>query len=429
MKKTIKKIVVVAILFLVLSACIGVTVQAATRVLYVGRTYSINVKGGYKWYSTNKRIVRVNSKTKKITPRKAGTTYIKGVKKVHNKKIVKKIKVIVKKPYLNKKKATVTVGKKLTLKLRGMVVTRWTSSNKKMATVSSSGVVKTRKSGTVKITATGKDKKKYTCVLKVNVKPKQIVPTATPTPEPTKAPENHTSYMIAHRGDTSTAPENTMAAFQSALLRGYKAVETDVQFTKDNVPVILHDSTINRTSNGSGRIMDLTFDEVRQYDFGSWKSEAYADEKIPSFQEFIEFCKENSVHPYIELKTTITQNDIEKIQKLLEIVSVAGMQKDVSWFSFSYNLVEMVKDVDPTADIGVVLHGGDVVTEQFIEKMKNLKTGLNTVFFSHYARKITPVVLERCKEEQIQLVARNIKNIQSLYALNLYYRAAFADGF
>ena len=235
--------------------------------------------------------------------------------------------------------------------------------------------------------------------------------------------------MIAHRGDTSTAPENTMSAFQSALLRGYKAVETDVQFTKDNVPVILHDSTINRTSNGTGRIMDFTFDEVRQYDFGSWKSEAYAGEKIPSFQEFIEFCRENSIHPYIELKTTITQNDIDKIQLLLEIVSAAGMQKDVSWFSFSYNLVEMVKEVDPTADIGVVLHAGDVVTEQFIEQMKSLKTGLNTVFFSHYARKITPVVLERCKEEQIQLVARDIKNIQSLYALDLYYRAAFADGF
>ena len=411
MKKTIKKTVVAAILLLVLSACIGVTAQAATRVLYVGRIYSINVKGSYKWHSTNKRIVRVNSKTKKITPRKAGITYIKGVKKVHNKKIVKKIKVIVKKPYLNKKKATVTAGKKLTLKLRGMVVARWTSSNKKIATVSSSGVVKTRKSGTVKITATGKDKKKYTCMIKVNAKPKPVVPTATPTPEPTKA------------------PENTMSAFQSALLRGYKAVETDVQFTKDNVPVILHDSTINRTSNGTGRIMDLTFDEVREYDFGSWKSEAYAGEKIPSFQEFIEFCRENSIHPYIELKTTITQNDIDKIQLLLEIVSAAGMQKDVSWFSFSYNLVEMVKEVDPTADIGVVLHAGDVVTEQFIEQMKSLKTGLNTVFFSHYARKITPVVLERCKEEQIQLVARDIKNIQSLYALDLYYRAAFADGF
>ena len=92
-------------------------------------------------------------------------------------------------------------------------------------------------------------------------------------------------------------------------------------------------------------------------------------------------------------------------------------------------MVEMVKEVDPTADIGVVLHAGDVVTEQFIEQMKSLKTGLNTVFFSHYARKITPVVLERCKEEQIQLVARDIKNIQSLYALDLYYRAAFADGF
>lgn len=429
MKKAIKKTVVAVILFLLLSACIGVTAQAAPRVLYVGRTYSINVKGSYKWYSANKRIVRVNSKTKKITPRKAGTTYIKGVKKVHNKRIVKKIKVIVKKPYLNKKKTTVTAGKKLTLKLRGMAVTRWTSSNKKIATVSSSGVVKTKKSGKVKITATGKDKKKYTCVIKVNAKPKKVVPTATSTPEPTKAPENHTSYMIAHRGDTSTAPENTMAAFRTALLRGYKAVETDVQFTKDNVPVLLHDSTINRTSNGTGRIMDLTFDEVREYDFGSWKSEEYAGEKILSFQEFIEFCRENSIHPYIELKTTITQNDIDKIQILLEIVSAAGMQKDVSWFSFSYNLVEMVKEVDPTADIGVVLHAGDVVTEQLIEQMKSLKTGLNTVFFSHYAGKITPVVLERCKEEQIQLVARDIKNIQSLYALDLYYRAAFADGF
>ena len=93
MKKTIKKIVVVAILFLVLSACIGVTVQAATRVLYVGRTYSINVKGGYKWYSTNKRIVRVNSKTKKITPRKAGTTYIKVRKRYIIKKLSKKSKL------------------------------------------------------------------------------------------------------------------------------------------------------------------------------------------------------------------------------------------------------------------------------------------------------------------------------------------------
>ena len=81
-----------------------------------------------------------------------------------------------------------------------------------------------------------------------------------------------------------------MSAFQKAYEYGYKYVETDVTFTADGVPVLLHDDSIDRTSNGSGKIASLTYEYVRTLDFGSWKSKEYAGEKIPSFDEFMAFC-------------------------------------------------------------------------------------------------------------------------------------------
>lgn len=437
-----KKRTAVMLMIAILLVCLmPATVWAAGKVVYVGKSYKINVAGKYKWSSMNKKIAKVDSKKKKIIPLRTGTTYVKGVKKTKHKTIVKRIKIVVKAPYINKKKATITAGKKLQLKLTGTTAVRWTTSSKKTATVTSRGVVRGIRAGTVKITGKGKNGKKYTCVIKVKAAKTPAKPTATPTvaptatptptPEPTEAPKNYTAYMIAHRGDMTTAPENTISAFKMAIAKGYKAVETDVQFTKDNVPVLLHSATIDRTSNGNGRIADMTFDEVRQYDFGSWKSAEYEGEKIPSFQEFIEFCKENSIHPYIELKEeTIADTDIEKVQMLYKIVCAAGMQHKVSWFSFGYEQMVMMKEIDPTADIGIVLHNykNNILTDDWIEKLSRLETGANTVFVSDFARRITPLMLEKCRERKIQLIARDIKNIQELHDLDLYYKAAFADG-
>ena len=103
---------------------------------------------------------------------------------------------------------------------------RWKSSDKRIATVSSAGIVKGKKGGTVRITATGKNKKKYTCIVKVKAVQKKTVavPTATPvqtaTPTPIPAPN---AYLIGHRGYKTTAPENTFASFRTAVAKGYKA--------------------------------------------------------------------------------------------------------------------------------------------------------------------------------------------------------------
>ena len=77
---------------------------------------------------------------------------------------------------------------------------------------------------------------------------------------------------INHRGYSAEAPENTLAAFRMSKEMGFDAVECDVRFTKDGVPVLLHDEKVDRTSNGKGKIGDLTLEQVRKLDFGSWKS-------------------------------------------------------------------------------------------------------------------------------------------------------------
>lgn len=90
-------------------------------------------------------------------------------------------------------------------------------------------------------------------------------------------------------------------------------------FTSDGVPVCLHDSSIDRTSNGTRNIKDLTFNSVRGFDFGSWKSDKYTGEKIPSFEEFILLCKNIGLHPYIELKSSDNYSE-QQIKNLVDIV-------------------------------------------------------------------------------------------------------------
>ena len=99
--------------------------------------------------------------------------------------------------------------------------------------------------------------------------------------------------ICAHRGAMDTHPENTLAAFREAVRLGAHMIEFDVRMTKDGHLVILHDETVDRTTNGKGKISELTIDEVKHLDAGSWKSEEFADERIPSLKETLAVMPEN----------------------------------------------------------------------------------------------------------------------------------------
>jgi hypothetical protein len=89
----------------------------------------------------------------------------------------------------------------------------------------------------------------------------------------------------AHRGDNAQAPENTLAAFRLARDQGARWIELDVQQTRDNEIVVMHDPTVDRTTDGNGPVASLTLAEIRQLDAGSWFSAAFAGEPVPTLAE------------------------------------------------------------------------------------------------------------------------------------------------
>lgn len=93
--------------------------------------------------------------------------------------------------------------------------------------------------------------------------------------------------IIAHRGASKQAPENTMSAFQRALELGADGIELDVHMSADGYLVVIHDETADRTSNSNGLIKDKTLSELKSLDFGSWFSEDFKDEKIPELEEVL----------------------------------------------------------------------------------------------------------------------------------------------
>ena len=98
--------------------------------------------------------------------------------------------------------------------------------------------------------------------------------------------------IIAHRGSSSDRPENTLASYRRAIEAGATATECDVRTTKDGVLVSLHDADVARTSNGKGKLPDLTLEELRRWDFGSWFNPKFKEERIPTIEEILILCRD-----------------------------------------------------------------------------------------------------------------------------------------
>ena len=109
-------------------------------------------------------------------------------------------------------------------------------------------------------------------------------------------------WVIAHRGASGHAPENTFAAFQRAVELGATFIETDLHVTRDGRFVAIHDSTVGRTTNGSGEVHEFTLEELRQVDAGMWFDRDFMGERVPTLEEILEFSRKHDVVFYLELK-------------------------------------------------------------------------------------------------------------------------------
>jgi glycerophosphoryl diester phosphodiesterase len=114
---------------------------------------------------------------------------------------------------------------------------------------------------------------------------------------------------IAHRGAGKLAPENTLAAFRLGAAQGYRAFECDVKLSADGVPFLLHDATLQRTTNADGPALARDWHELSRLDAGSWHSRAYAGEPVASFEAIARYCLHNGFALNIEIKPIPGQNE------------------------------------------------------------------------------------------------------------------------
>ena len=95
-------------------------------------------------------------------------------------------------------------------------------------------------------------------------------------------------WVVAHRGDSRFCPENTMSAFRSAMEKGAEMIECDIHLSRDRILVVIHDSSLDRTTNGSGNIVERDFKELSQLDCGNWFSDQFSGETLPKLEQLLE---------------------------------------------------------------------------------------------------------------------------------------------
>ncbi|MCT2537461.1 glycerophosphodiester phosphodiesterase [Aquibacillus koreensis] len=155
------------------------------------------------------------------------------------------------------------------------------------------------------------------------------------------------TIVYAHRGASKLAPENTLPAFELAYHMGADGIETDVQLTKDQVPVLIHDENVRRTTNGIGFVQDYTFKELQKLDAGSWLSDRYAQTRVPSLESFLEWVKDKPLKINIELKNNVIDyKDMEKI--VYDLLASYNVLDRTVISSFNSKSIKKVEKIDPT---------------------------------------------------------------------------------
>ena len=166
-----------------------------------------------------------------------------------------------------------------------------------------------------------------------------------------------TPQIIAHRGASYLAPENTLTAFKKAMELGADGVEMDVQQTSDAGLVIHHDYMIDLHTDISGKIYDMTMGELKELDFGSWKDVSFRDEKIATLQEALALCKEmEGTIVQLEMKATI-DDDPEFVPRVIRVIQEADIADRLVLISFNHNLLRQAKQLLPELRVGTLVYG------------------------------------------------------------------------
>jgi glycerophosphoryl diester phosphodiesterase len=221
-------------------------------------------------------------------------------------------------------------------------------------------------------------------------------------------------WVIAHRGASGHAPENTFAAFQRAVELGGTFIETDLHVTRDGRFVAIHDDTVERTTNGSGDVRNFALDELREVDAGMWFDRTFMGERIPTLEEVLEFSRVHDVVFYLELKYAAVWG--------MDHALVAALQKAQSAprtivISFDPATLTPLRRLDPSIMTGLLVEDAkpDCIQSAIDLGVRQLCPKVSSM---------TPELVEKAHRSDLQVVTWTANTLADMRAM----MAAGVDG-
>lgn len=224
--------------------------------------------------------------------------------------------------------------------------------------------------------------------------------------------------VISHRGANKYAPQNTLAAFETALNLGVDGFETDVHLTKDGEIVLCHNSSIDETSNGKGELGNLTLQQLKRYDFGSYFSEKFAGTKIPTLREYLDFIKTTDISVLnIEIKSQKENNSII-VKDTIEMIKEYDLFDKLLISSFDTDVLIGVKKYDEKCKTGFLYAPNRNVTPVILSRVVQMtKTQLHADAIHPYYRFITRKLVETAHNNGIEVSPWTVNNVKDINKL------------
>ena len=218
------------------------------------------------------------------------------------------------------------------------------------------------------------------------------------------------TQIWAHRGASAYAPENTMPAFEEAVRMGAHGLELDVHLSRDGELVVIHDETVDRTSNGTGKIADLSLTELKKLDFSNGFL-AYNNNRIPTLSEVYEFIRPTKLMLNVEIKCDVVMY-WGIWDKLISLEHEAQMQGRILYSSFNHTVLPYIRALDAGSKIGLLYSG---VPKDPIQDAKVLAA--NAIHPHYLAVLLQPELIKACKDAGIAIHTWTVDDPAAISAL------------
>jgi glycerophosphoryl diester phosphodiesterase len=214
--------------------------------------------------------------------------------------------------------------------------------------------------------------------------------------------------IIAHRGAMGEAPENTLGAFKLALEQGANAFELDIHLSADGEIIVIHDYTVNRTTNGTGAIDRLTVAQLKQFDAGSWFHEKYKGEQIPLLSEVFDLVPQDFI-----INIEIKDHGGHKLEpKLIELLKRTGRMESVVISSFDHKCLHHLKQLSRDLQVGL-LYNSD-----FVSHLQVAQAAQMPVYSIHpYFKAISKKDIRELSENGFQVYAWTVNSVEDMTSM------------